>query len=258
MHLHLPKPLHGWREFFGEVGIIVIGVLIALGAEQVVERFRSEDRAMRAEKRIHDEIDVTQLNELERVAIRTCLTDRLSELAKGLDSGRSHWDAVAVVNIKEMPKLTVGEIYHIPTRVWVTDAYDEALAQGDLKDMDPKKRAQLAPFYNQTRHVDVLNEEEQRLAASLAPLLMDSPISSGERAAYFATIARLDRLNALIVLISRQLFGRYREMGYAPTTAEIAEFHRNRTGEKLVAGWRRRYGSCVDENALAELDPRLV
>lgn len=22
MHLHLPKPLHGWREFAGEIGII--------------------------------------------------------------------------------------------------------------------------------------------------------------------------------------------------------------------------------------------
>jgi uncharacterized membrane protein YraQ (UPF0718 family) len=29
MHFHLPKPLHGWREFKGEVGIIVLGVLIA-------------------------------------------------------------------------------------------------------------------------------------------------------------------------------------------------------------------------------------
>ncbi len=37
MHLHLPKPLHGWREFLGEVGIIVIGVPLALGAEKVVE-----------------------------------------------------------------------------------------------------------------------------------------------------------------------------------------------------------------------------
>ena len=37
MHFHLPKPLHGWREFAGEVGIIVVGVLIALAAEQVVE-----------------------------------------------------------------------------------------------------------------------------------------------------------------------------------------------------------------------------
>ena len=37
MHIHLPKPLHGWREFAGEVGIIVIGVLLALGAEQAIE-----------------------------------------------------------------------------------------------------------------------------------------------------------------------------------------------------------------------------
>jgi hypothetical protein len=28
MHFHLPKPLHGWRAFAGEVGIIVVGVLI--------------------------------------------------------------------------------------------------------------------------------------------------------------------------------------------------------------------------------------
>jgi hypothetical protein len=25
MHFHLPKPLHGWRVFAGEVGIIVLG-----------------------------------------------------------------------------------------------------------------------------------------------------------------------------------------------------------------------------------------
>lgn len=49
MHFHMPKPLHGWREFAGEVGIIVIGVLIALGAEQVVETVHgnAEVRAFR-------------------------------------------------------------------------------------------------------------------------------------------------------------------------------------------------------------------
>jgi hypothetical protein len=37
VHVHLPKPLHGWREFIGEVGIVFLGVLIALGAEQLIE-----------------------------------------------------------------------------------------------------------------------------------------------------------------------------------------------------------------------------
>jgi hypothetical protein len=36
MDIHKPRPWHGWREFLKEVGIIVLGVLIALGAEQVV------------------------------------------------------------------------------------------------------------------------------------------------------------------------------------------------------------------------------
>lgn len=49
MHFHLPKPIHGWRGFAGEVGIIVVGVLIALGAEQIVEtiHWREQTRATR-------------------------------------------------------------------------------------------------------------------------------------------------------------------------------------------------------------------
>jgi hypothetical protein len=37
MHVHLPKALHGWRELAKEVGIIVLGVLIALTFEQIVQ-----------------------------------------------------------------------------------------------------------------------------------------------------------------------------------------------------------------------------
>lgn len=49
MHVHLPKPLRVWREFAGEVGIIVIGVLIALGAEQVVDLCQWREKVDRAE-----------------------------------------------------------------------------------------------------------------------------------------------------------------------------------------------------------------
>lgn len=43
MHFPLPKPLHGWRAFAGEVGIIVVGVLIALGAKQLVQWVRGRE-----------------------------------------------------------------------------------------------------------------------------------------------------------------------------------------------------------------------
>ena len=40
MRLKLPKPSHGWRDFAGEVGVIVLGVLIALGAQQIVDMWQ--------------------------------------------------------------------------------------------------------------------------------------------------------------------------------------------------------------------------
>lgn len=54
-HPHLPKPLHGWREFAGEVGIIVIGVLIALGAEQLVERVHHRSQVREAVEKLRAE-----------------------------------------------------------------------------------------------------------------------------------------------------------------------------------------------------------
>lgn len=56
MHVHLPKPLHGWRAFIGEVGIIVLGVLIALGFEQLVDAWQWRQKMRRAENSMRLEL----------------------------------------------------------------------------------------------------------------------------------------------------------------------------------------------------------
>jgi hypothetical protein len=66
MHFHLPKPLHGWREFAGEVGIIVIGVLIALGADQAIETWQWRQKVATAKESIDLELN-TQLDYSEEV-----------------------------------------------------------------------------------------------------------------------------------------------------------------------------------------------
>lgn len=56
MHVHLPKPLHSWRALVGEVGIIVVGVLIALGAEQFVEAIHWHYKVQATEAAINTEL----------------------------------------------------------------------------------------------------------------------------------------------------------------------------------------------------------
>jgi hypothetical protein len=37
MDIHKPKPVHSWREFFSEISVVVVGIAIALAAEQAIE-----------------------------------------------------------------------------------------------------------------------------------------------------------------------------------------------------------------------------
>ena len=81
MHLHLPKPLHGWRAFLGEVGIIVVGVLIALGAGQIVEAMHNRDVAEQARENVRSEAAMDASFIQARLAEQGCVERRLAELS---------------------------------------------------------------------------------------------------------------------------------------------------------------------------------
>jgi hypothetical protein len=56
MDIHKPKPWHGVREFLKEYVIIVVGVLTALGAEQVVEALHTRAELAEARAALHEEV----------------------------------------------------------------------------------------------------------------------------------------------------------------------------------------------------------
>jgi len=89
MHLHLPKPLHGWREFAGEVGIIVLGVLIALGGEQVVEALHWSHILHDYRAALHEEVAHNIATYSYRMQQDRCADARTAELQQWLDSWRA-------------------------------------------------------------------------------------------------------------------------------------------------------------------------
>lgn len=254
MHVHLPKPLHGWREFAGEVGIIVIGVLIALGAEQVVETIHLRQEALGAEQRIKDELAGNSAEEVERLAVAPCLTARVASISSGLASGKADWTAMLFPNNPGMPT-ALREVYHMPTRPWIADAYHEALSQGDLNSVEPSKRAQLAALYKQIDILAESNGEEQRIVTELAPLQFNRPLSDNERNRMIAVLARLDQLNGLIVLVSRQNLSSLYTLQYAVRRGELFDPVGKVDGwTNELSGLRARYGKCVDQSAIEQYE----
>ncbi len=93
MEVHLPKPLHGWREFVGEVGIIVLGVLIALGFEQLVDQWRWHREVGSTRQAIANELVEAANQGAMRIAVEDCLRDRIGDLAAKLRASNGRWTA---------------------------------------------------------------------------------------------------------------------------------------------------------------------
>ena len=90
MQVRLPKPLHGWRQFAGEVGIIVIGVLIALGAQQVVQNFQQRFDANQASRAVRGELEGNMARLASRAAQKDCVENRMEEIQALLDQAASN------------------------------------------------------------------------------------------------------------------------------------------------------------------------
>ena len=80
MEIHKPHAAKTWKEFFIELGTIVVGILIALGLEQIVEGFHDRSRVAQARENIRSEIANNIGLMVTRDATKSCVSHRLDEV----------------------------------------------------------------------------------------------------------------------------------------------------------------------------------
>jgi hypothetical protein len=88
MDIHKPKPWHGLREFLKEYVIIVVGVLTALGGEQLVEHLRQRGELAETREAIREEIAENALNADVTAREQRCLSGVLDGLLDWADGKR--------------------------------------------------------------------------------------------------------------------------------------------------------------------------
>ncbi|MEQ7872414.1 hypothetical protein ABDK56_00190 [Sphingomonas sp. ASV193] len=89
MRVRAPRPLHGWRGFAGEVGIIVLGVMIALAANSIYDDWHWRQVLADERQALNDEVAANYGAEMVRVAQQGCIDRRLADLARVFERQRS-------------------------------------------------------------------------------------------------------------------------------------------------------------------------
>src|ERR1700744_3937869 len=93
MEIHKPKPGHSWRELATEIGVIVIGVAIALAAEQIVESLHWQHKIADARQAMMLELrDDDGPQAYIRLAIAPCIAKQLETLKSAIAGNASRAD----------------------------------------------------------------------------------------------------------------------------------------------------------------------
>jgi hypothetical protein len=229
--IHKPKPIHNWKELLSEIGVIVIGVLIALGAEQVVEQIHwvievaDLRNAMKVELR-----DGNGPQAFDRMATLACLEARLDDIERTAEAGQSH-DAVKALTLR----------YQASDKTWDMEAWRAFLASNASAHVSTREMNRWYDPYSAVPELQHFSEKERDEIADLRAIrLSPGPMAASELEALTRSVERL-RADAQGMARYSDYYLQYLESSGIPVAPE-AKRHE-------LAILQEKYGKCV-------VDPR--
>jgi hypothetical protein len=205
--VHKPKTPQTWGELVSEIGIIVLGVLIALGAEQAVEILHWRHQVSEARIAMRGELTVSAGYAYSHRAIYKCNAEALGQLREALLKSGPAWKG----RLMRYEALRWG---------WDTSAWRTALASGTLAHMDPGEVNNFASAYQFPQGFAEQEAHDQDDAAELGLLAYDLNLGDGTRGRMLAAVSRAERENWLIAVGAKQFLEQSAALGAAPLEAE--------------------------------------
>ena len=201
-HLHVPKPIHGWRQFFNEVAVIAVGIAIALGGEELVSQWNEHRHASKSFEAIKDEVEVNLGRMQARVGIADCIDRRLDEVADYIErpegKQRPHW---------------VGR-----PQVWSmqTSAVSAARSYGSLIVLPRDEQMMIATVYSSMEQFADIEKDEQWAWAELRSITEDREITDSDKASLRQAIQRARYTAWLMRTTAEQAIAEARGIGVEP------------------------------------------
>jgi hypothetical protein len=162
MHIHLPKALHDLPEVLREVGIIVVGIVIAILLEQGVELLHWRREVHLARAALHDEMRNADRVFSFRVAVAPCVARRLDAL-----------EAVTEKVALHQPVPRLGPVMPDVGNAFNDNIWESYRAAQTLTHFDDTELRRLSLFYLQLGNVRVFNFDETRSLEALRVLQGD-------------------------------------------------------------------------------------
>ena len=188
---HSPeKPIETFRDFVREIVIIVIGVVIALAAGELVDDWNWKQEVAIVQDSLDDELSEAVFAARERIQIADCQRRTLDRLDQIADESRG----------------TLG-LRHTPVsrnRIWPSAAWEAAVASGAVAHMAHDDRNAYANLFSFMPLFRELNIRQQEQWARINAYRNPRAYGDEGRARFIEAIAELRSLTGTMNLAAAQ------------------------------------------------------
>ena len=160
MEIHKPKPIHSWRELLTEIGVVVIGIVIAICLEQFVEYLHWNSEVKIARKALTAEMAIIDTFYASRLVMAPCVDhklDRVTGMISDIAAGRPPSAIVTSFN-------GLGAL--LSDSEWQSERSSQALTHFPREEL-----ALMSRFYGQVSDMRGWESQEANAWAQLAVLL---------------------------------------------------------------------------------------
>lgn len=236
------NPPNGWNAVGWELAIVVLGVVIALAAQQAVETSRWRDEVRRTEEALTVEIAESIVHASERQMVSRCLGDRLNHLIGKVSSNAGPWkgDPVPLHQLTATTVRSAPLAYRTPNRKWNDNVWESARSSDVFAHMPRERVTAFSRVYTIMEGLRKDNEIEHQVFPQLLFLSFDTQLDAAERHQALAALGRLDWLNATTLLDGRRLIDEVRAIGL-----DFSRTNLQRDLARIEAEQRKLRGECV-------------
>ena len=200
------RPSSRWAKLAREIGIIVVGVLLALAAEQTVEAISWRQRADTAERVMSDELSRNLTFAAERGAMERCADRYLALLER----------AVLASDTATIQRLAAMERPFRP-RPWRTTSWDATLSTQVADHLDSERLGRYALVFTS---IGAERDRQFAIAENFVEALSGRFAAANDSASRQLQLIAIDKLRQdlrLSALIAQQLLDESREgLGVSP------------------------------------------
>ncbi|HWE46209.1 MAG TPA: hypothetical protein VG407_09275 [Caulobacteraceae bacterium] len=204
MDIHKPKPVHGWREFLSEIGVIVLGVLIALALEQAVEWMRIQSEMSETREALKVEIGRNA-----GIATYSIAEDRC------MFAYAQKW--IAWTKGGPKPAFVFPRYHSLQSTIW------DLSKTGAVTHMPLNERAALAHYYSVVDLFNQNRERERQLGIHIFSIAMSDRLSDTQKQTLIEDANGSSVMNRYQWQNAEGLVQRSRDLGAKPDAWSAAD-----------------------------------